>query len=279
MTKLRQQERAMAARAEASEQLADQIVEGLTSAWSSSVARASCRRSILPRAAFLELGESGPGKPFRETLGAGDGALRSDRRSARRHSPIVRRTLTLSGARPRHLGVTVSHDRRRRRTLQAAVCLFTDSPRSCELEEQLRLKEALARLGELTAGLAHEFRNGLATIHGYGQLLDPDSLAAAGADLRRRHPRRDDGARRSGHELPALRASRTDWRWRRLICDRSITRRSKTRPVRRPWCGSKADFPTSTVTRCCCESVRQPVSQQPRSVRIHRHAAAGPGSR
>ena len=45
-----------------------------------------------------------------------------------------------------------------------------------ELEEQLRLKEALARLGELTAGLAHEFSNGLATIHGYGRLLDPDAL-------------------------------------------------------------------------------------------------------
>ena len=40
----------------------------------------------------------------------------------------------------------------------------------------MRLKEALARLGELTAGLAHEFRNGLATIHGYGRLLDPDAL-------------------------------------------------------------------------------------------------------
>ena len=34
----------------------------------------------------------------------------------------------------------------------------------------------MARLGELTAGLAHEFRNGLATIHGYGRLLDPERL-------------------------------------------------------------------------------------------------------
>jgi signal transduction histidine kinase len=36
----------------------------------------------------------------------------------------------------------------------------------------------LARLGELTAGLAHEFRNGLATIHGYGRLIDPAQLPA-----------------------------------------------------------------------------------------------------
>jgi two-component system sensor histidine kinase PilS (NtrC family) len=34
----------------------------------------------------------------------------------------------------------------------------------------------LARLGELTAGLAHEFRNGLATIHGYSRLLRPEAL-------------------------------------------------------------------------------------------------------
>jgi len=60
--------------------------------------------------------------------------------------------------------------------LQASVCLFTDLTAVVELEEQLRLKEALARLGELTAGLAHEFRNGLATIHGYGRLLDPAQL-------------------------------------------------------------------------------------------------------
>src|SRR5262249_49005112 len=42
--------------------------------------------------------------------------------------------------------------------------------------EQLRLKDTLARLGELTAGLAHEFRNGLATIHGYARLMDPEQL-------------------------------------------------------------------------------------------------------
>ena len=45
-----------------------------------------------------------------------------------------------------------------------------------ELEEQLRLKDSLARLGEMTAGIAHEFRNGLATIHGYGRLLDLERL-------------------------------------------------------------------------------------------------------
>ncbi|MGC4084597.1 MAG: prepilin peptidase [Vicinamibacterales bacterium] len=50
------------------------------------------------------------------------------------------------------------------------------SPPSQQLEEQLRLKQSLATVGELTAGIAHEFRNGLATIHGYSRLLNPELL-------------------------------------------------------------------------------------------------------
>ena len=51
-----------------------------------------------------------------------------------------------------------------------------------DLEEQLRLKDSLARLGELTAGIAHEFRNGLATIHGYSRLLDLERFRQAPKD-------------------------------------------------------------------------------------------------
>ena len=80
------------------------------------------------------------------------------------------------GTKPSHLGVTVSPITGADGDMQAVVCLFTDLTAVVELEERLRFKEALARLGELTAGLAHEFRNGLATIHGYGRLLDPETL-------------------------------------------------------------------------------------------------------
>jgi signal transduction histidine kinase len=95
-----------------------------------------------------------------------------------RAQPIVRRTLQIPiDGRQLHFGVTVS-------PLGAAgpdgpagvICLFSDLTAVVELEEQLRLKEALARLGELTAGIAHEFRNGLATIHGYSRLIDPTAL-------------------------------------------------------------------------------------------------------
>jgi signal transduction histidine kinase len=93
-------------------------------------------------------------------------------------TPIVRRTLTLGeGAAAPHLGVTVSpigdHEGARS---HGAICLFTDLSKIVDLEEQLRLKDSLARVGELTAGIAHEFRNGLATIHGYARLLDLERL-------------------------------------------------------------------------------------------------------
>ena len=41
-----------------------------------------------------------------------------------------------------------------------------------QLEEVLRDKEALARAGELTAGIVHEVRNGLGTIVGYARLIE-----------------------------------------------------------------------------------------------------------
>jgi nitrogen-specific signal transduction histidine kinase len=176
LTKLKQQERAQAARADASEALANQIVEGLTSGLVV-VNREGLVQAINPAARrILELGETGAGKPFRDTLGAATALAALIAEALEATTPIARRTITLEGAKPRHLGVTVSHIRDVDGGLQAAVCLFTDLTGVMALEEQLRLKEALARLGELTAGLAHEFRNGLATIHGYGKLLDPQTF-------------------------------------------------------------------------------------------------------
>lgn len=92
--------------------------------------------------------------------------------------PIVRRALEMPHAGTvTHVGVTVSPlSSAEGSSPRGVICLFSDLTAVVELEEQLRLKETLARLGELTAGIAHEFRNGLATIHGYGKLLDPDAL-------------------------------------------------------------------------------------------------------
>ena len=92
---------------------------------------------------------------------------------------ILRRTVHLpegGDARRRDLASRVSPLFDAAGQLHGAVCLFTDLTAVQQLEEQLRLKESLATVGELTAGIAHEFRNGLATIHGYSKLLDPDAL-------------------------------------------------------------------------------------------------------
>ena len=176
MIKLKAQERAMAARAEASERLADQIVEGLTSGLVV-VDRTGTVQAINPAARrILEIDQKVTGQSFREALKSVTALTDLIAEALEVGSPIVRRTITLAGIKARHFGVTVSPIAAADGTLQAAVCLFTDLTAVVELEEQLRLKEALARLGELTAGLAHEFRNGLATIHGYGRLLDPAAL-------------------------------------------------------------------------------------------------------
>src|SRR5262249_35612879 len=95
---------------------------------------------------------------------------------------IVRRSLRVEqGGRSWHFGVTVSPlgadaQGTKASAANGAICLFSDLTQIVELEQQLQLKEALARLGELTAGIAHEFRNGLATIHGYSRLIDPQAI-------------------------------------------------------------------------------------------------------
>src|SRR6185436_1635691 len=175
LTKLKQQERAMAARAEASERLADQIVEGLTSGLVV-VDRSGVVQAINPAAKRILGIEGGAGSPYRQALRPVQPLSALIDEALEGSSPIVRRTITIGTEPPRHLGVTISPITSDEGALQASVCLFTDLTDVMQLEEQLRLKEALARLGELTAGLAHEFRNGLATIHGYGRLLDPSTL-------------------------------------------------------------------------------------------------------
>ncbi len=173
--KLRAQERAMTERAEASELLNTQIVNSLTAGLlvvdrpgQVQILNPGGRRMLGIKAADkwphytkLPVAAAPLAGVIEECLATGQ--------------PIVRRALEMPNAGDvTHVGVTVS-------PLGAdgvggAICLFSDLTAVVRLEDQLRLKETLARLGELTAGIAHEFRNGLATIHGYGKLLDPSKL-------------------------------------------------------------------------------------------------------
>ncbi len=178
ITKLKAQERATAARAEASERLSSEIVASLSSGLIL-VDGEGIARIVNPAAQrILQLPDES-GVPYERLLHDVEALREVVAESLKTRQPILRRTVTLdrSGG-PMHLGVSVSPIAADRGP-GGAICLFSDLTAVVQLEEQLRLKEALARLGELTAGLAHEFRNGLATIHGYAWLMDPASIPAA----------------------------------------------------------------------------------------------------
>ena len=49
---------------------------------------------------------------------------------------------------------------------RGALCLLTDITEVTELREQVALKNNLESLGEMSAGLAHEFKNAIATLQG-----------------------------------------------------------------------------------------------------------------
>jgi signal transduction histidine kinase len=55
--------------------------------------------------------------------------------------------------------------------VSGALCLLSDLTELTLLQKQIQLKENLAALGELSAGIAHEFKNALATISGYAQMI------------------------------------------------------------------------------------------------------------
>jgi len=76
----------------------------------------------------------------------------------------------------RLLGVTISPIRRDAGKISGAICLITDLTELAALQQQIQLKESLAAVGELSAGIAHEFKNALATISGYAQMIAAEGV-------------------------------------------------------------------------------------------------------
>jgi nitrogen fixation/metabolism regulation signal transduction histidine kinase len=180
VSKLRTQERAMTERAEASERLSDQIMTSLSSGLLV-VALDGTIRVLNPAGARLLGLPEAAGGAHRSVLGSAPPLVDVIDRCLATGQPSPRETVRVEHATrgPQYFGVSVSPLRDGQGTLRGAICLFTDLAMVVSLEEQLRLKDSLSRLGELTAGLAHEFRNSLATIHGYGRLIDPANVPEA----------------------------------------------------------------------------------------------------
>lgn len=88
---------------------------------------------------------------------------------------IYRRTeieTVSSSGQVRRLGATIAPiELPPERGPHGALCLLTDITEVSELREQVALKNNLESLGEMSAGLAHEFKNAVAALHGYVQLL------------------------------------------------------------------------------------------------------------
>jgi nitrogen fixation/metabolism regulation signal transduction histidine kinase len=169
MARLKAQERATAARAEASERLSSEIMASLTAGLLVVGMNAEIR--ILNPAGRRLLGEPTGLDDYRLTLAEPMSQMIDECLATR--APILRRTVKLESPRdPMYLGVTVSPLIDPGGEFHGAICLFSDLTVVKDLEEQLRLKDSLAAVGELTAGIAHEFRNGLATIQGYSKLMD-----------------------------------------------------------------------------------------------------------
>ena len=248
----------MKERAEASERLSQQIIASLTSGLLV-VGDDRIVRTLNPAGRRM-LGIAGrpEGHSMDEVLGTATPlAAVVEECLPIRQRAVIRRTLQtgLPGGGTAHLGVTVSPIRDGG-SHQGAICLFSDLSDVVELEEQLRFKDSLARLGELTAGIAHEFRNGLATIHGYSRLLDLEKLPADYQAVRPGDPRRDRGTATGRHELLELRETgRTDAEPGRPQRDRGTRGRRSSRGSRAAWWRRRRSQGSSAPcreTRSCC---------------------------
>lgn len=182
--RLREQERLTDARVRASERLSEQIIASLASGLLVVDVKEQVRILNPSGQRLLGIEASNITGSYKRLIGPAAAPLADlideclDSRA-----PISRRTVKLlrspgDETTVTHLGVSISPTFDDLGALQFAICLFADLSAVVDLEDRLRLQDSLARVGELTAGMAHEFRNGLATIHGYSRLLDPDQLPA-----------------------------------------------------------------------------------------------------
>ncbi len=86
----------------------------------------------------------------------------------------------------RRIGLSISPILDLSQHIEGALCMMTDITEVSELRERIKLHETMANLGEMAAGIAHEFKNSLATIQGYAQLFEAQSEGLATADNRMR---------------------------------------------------------------------------------------------
>jgi len=125
----------------------------------------------------LERGTS-IGRKYGDILGRADRLIELIERSLKMGETLSREVVPLVGpdGKVTHLGAMISPIRPAEgggetAPVEGALCLLADLTEIKALREKVGLKENLAALGEMSAGIAHEFRNSLATIHGLARLI------------------------------------------------------------------------------------------------------------
>jgi signal transduction histidine kinase len=178
-------------RADSAKIFSDRIVASVPSGLLAFDAAGATTMVNAPARALLNADEDVLGTPVQGLLGAVPDLVQLVERCLRT-GEIYRRAEVVAAAangRLRRFGVTVSPiDPVGPGAERGALCLLTDITEVTELREQLTLKKNLESMGEMSAGLAHEFKNALATLQGYAQLMetvptDERGKAAASAML------------------------------------------------------------------------------------------------
>jgi nitrogen fixation/metabolism regulation signal transduction histidine kinase len=161
-------------RANSAEKFSERIVASLPSGLIAFDGAGLSMAINTPGRTLLEVNGAAMGESYKQLFGAHE-ELAKMVGDCLQTGTVYRRTeieaLSANG-KLRRLGATVAPiELPPERGPRGALCLLTDITEVTELREQVALKNNLESLGEMSAGLAHEFKNAIATLQGYAQLL------------------------------------------------------------------------------------------------------------
>jgi nitrogen fixation/metabolism regulation signal transduction histidine kinase len=172
------------ARAASAQKFSERIVASVPSGLIAFGAQGQATMVNAPARTLLETNGEAEGRHLRELLGHAPELMSMVERCLTTGELYKREEVIATGAggRTRRLGVTIAPiDPTTERGTRGALCLLTDLTEVTQLREQVALKKNLESLGEMSAGLAHEFKNALATLHGYAQLMQNLELDERGS--------------------------------------------------------------------------------------------------
>ncbi len=162
------------ARADSAEQFSERIIASVPSGLVAFDAQGRATVINAPARALLEIDPQVKDQTFQILLNKAPALIEMIDNCLTTGALYRREVIAATNAdnRVRRLGVTIAPiDSATEGGARGALCLLTDITEVMQLREQVALKRNLESLGEMSAGLAHEFKNALATLHGYAQLL------------------------------------------------------------------------------------------------------------